>query len=201
MINKTLTSHSSFLVNARFGLKRLDPLLSHHWPDNLPTPARNGIRIWVKWDYISDQWNTLDPNSSKKRFQKPYIMHMTKEVKLGFFGWQFVKQFALCYWTVVCRVCLSVCNVGVSWQNGWMDHDETWHGDRLWHKPHCIRWGLSPPHKKGHSPQFLAHVYCDQTAGWIKIPFGMEVGLGPGDIVLDGDPAAPPQKKCGTAPT
>jgi len=82
-----------------------------------------------------------------------------------------------------------------------MDHDETWHGDRLWHKPHCIRWGLSPPHKKGHSPQFLAHVYCDQTAGWIKIPFGMEVGLGPGDIVLDGDPAAPPQKKCGTAPT
>jgi len=27
---------------------------------------------------------------------------------------------------------------------------------------------------------------------------GVEVGLGPGDIVLDGDPAAP--KKCGTAP-
>ena len=35
-------------------------------------------------------------------------------------------------------------------------------------------------------------------AGWIKMPLGMEVGLGPGDFVLDGDPA-PPSKK-GTAP-
>jgi len=26
------------------------------------------------------------------------------------------------------------------------------------------------------------------------MPFGREVGLGPGDIVLDGDPAPPPQK-------
>jgi len=30
-------------------------------------------------------------------------------------------------------------------------------------------------------------VYCGQTVGWIKMPLGMEVGLGPGDIVLDGD--------------
>jgi len=36
---------------------------------------------------------------------------------------------------------------------------------------------------KGHSPQFSAHVCCGQTAGWMKIPYGMEVGLGPGDIV------------------
>ena len=28
-------------------------------------------------------------------------------------------------------------------------------------------------------------------AGWIKMPLGMEVGLGPGDIVLDGDTAPP----------
>ena len=34
-------------------------------------------------------------------------------------------------------------------------------------------------------------------AGWIKIPFGMEVGLDPSDVVLDGDPV-PPKK--GTAP-
>ena len=47
---------------------------------------------------------------------------------------------------------------------------------------------LSPP--KGHStPLFFAHVYCDQTAGFIRIPLGTEVGLSPGDIVLDGDPA------------
>ena len=31
-------------------------------------------------------------------------------------------------------------------------------------------------------------------AGWIKMPLGMEVGLGPGDFVLGGDPAPPPQK-------
>jgi len=37
----------------------------------------------------------------------------------------------------------------------------------------------------------LAHVYYGQTAGWIKMALGMEVGLGPGHIVLDGDPAAP----------
>jgi len=51
---------------------------------------------------------------------------------------------------------------------------------------------LAPP-RKGHSspPHFSAHVYCDQTAGWIRIPLGMEVGLDPGDIVLDGDPAPP----------
>jgi len=29
-----------------------------------------------------------------------------------------------------------------------------------------------------------AHVYYDQTAGWIRIPLATEVGLGPGDIVL-----------------
>jgi len=45
------------------------------------------------------------------------------------------------------------------------------------------------PPKNGHSPQFSAHVYCGQTAGWIKVPLGMEVGLSLGDIVLDGNPA------------
>ena len=35
----------------------------------------------------------------------------------------------------------------------------------------------SPPKNKGHSsPQFLAHVYCGQTAGWIGMPLGTEVG-------------------------
>ena len=37
-------------------------------------------------------------------------------------------------------------------------------------------------------------VYCGQTVGWIKMPFGMEVGLGRGDIVFDGDLAPLPQK-------
>jgi len=36
--------------------------------------------------------------------------------------------------------------------------------------------------------------YCGQTVGWIKMTRGIEVGLIPGLIVLDGDPAPPPQK-------
>jgi len=31
-------------------------------------------------------------------------------------------------------------------------------------------------------------------AGWIKMPLGMEVGFGPGDVVLDGEPAPPPKE-------
>jgi len=48
--------------------------------------------------------------------------------------------------------------------------------------------GAEPP------PQFSAHVYCGQTAGWIKMALGMKVGLGPGHIVLDGDPGPLPKK-------
>ena len=32
-------------------------------------------------------------------------------------------------------------------------------------------------------------VYCGQTVTWIKMALGTEVGLNPGDIVLDGDSA------------
>jgi len=46
---------------------------------------------------------------------------------------------------------------------------------------------------KGTQPQFSAHVCSDQTAGWIKMSLGREVVLGPGHIVLDGDPAPPPK--------
>ena len=34
-------------------------------------------------------------------------------------------------------------------------------------------------------------VYCSQTVEWIKMPLGMEVGLGPGHTALDLDPAPP----------
>jgi len=33
-----------------------------------------------------------------------------------------------------------------------------------------------------------------QMAAWIKMPLGMEVGLGPSDFVLDGNPTPPPKK-------
>ena len=51
-----------------------------------------------------------------------------------------------------------------------------------------------PLPKKGAQPQFSAHVYCAQTAAWIKMPLGMELGIGQGHIVLDGGPAPLPKK-------
>ena len=85
----------------------------------------------------------------------------------------------------------------LSWPNGWMDQDETWHAGRPRPWPHCVRWGpssLSP--KRGQSPpQFYSHVCCGQMAGWIKMTLGMEVGLGPGDTVLDVLDASSPSPK------
>jgi len=58
---------------------------------------------------------------------------------------------------------------------------------------------LSLPQKGGGPPKFSAHVYCDQTAGWMKLILGMVVGLRPGEFVLDGDPA--PSLKRDRAPS
>jgi len=41
---------------------------------------------------------------------------------------------------------------------------------------------LPSPTRDG-TPQFSAQVYCGQTAAWIKMPLGTEVGLGLRDIV------------------
>jgi len=83
------------------------------------------------------------------------------------------------------------------WPNGWMHQDATWYGGRPQPKGLCVRWGPSPPPSqkgggaRGRSRQFSAHVYCGQTAGWIKMALGMEVGLGLRNIAFDVDPATP----------
>jgi len=53
-----------------------------------------------------------------------------------------------------------------------------------------------PPQKGGGAPKFSAHVYCGQTAAWIRMSRGMQIGLSLHvcDIVLDGDPAPPTQR-------
>ena len=82
------------------------------------------------------------------------------------------------------------------WPNGWMDQDTTWYEGRLRPRPHCARWGPSSPFpKRGCSPQFSAHAYSGQMAGWIKMPLGTKVGLNPDNIIFDGDPDPPPPKK------
>ena len=59
-------------------------------------------------------------------------------------------------------------------------------GDTVLGKDPC-----SSPPLKGHSlpPIFGQCLCCSQTAGWTKTPLGTEIGLGPGDFVIDGDPA------------
>jgi len=64
--------------------------------------------------------------------------------------------------------------------------------------------GFSPGHivldgdsaalpRKGTEPPIVAHFYCGQTAGCIKMTLGMEVGFSPGNCVRWG-PSSPPQK-------
>jgi len=44
-------------------------------------------------------------------------------------------------------------------------------------------------------------VYCGQKVGRIKMKLGMQLGPGPGHIVLDGDPALPSPKKGAEPPS
>jgi len=82
------------------------------------------------------------------------------------------------------------------WPNSWMDQDATWHGGGPWTRPHRAGWGSSsPPEKWGLCPvQFSAHFHCGQTAGCIKMPLGMDVGLSQGDFVFLGDPTPLPKR-------
>ena len=78
------------------------------------------------------------------------------------------------------------------WPNGWMHQDATWYGSMPQPRGLCVRCRPSPPSPpRGWSPlpNFRPIFYCGQTAGCIKMPLGMEVGLSPGDLVLDEDPA------------
>jgi len=84
------------------------------------------------------------------------------------------------------------------WPNGWMHQDATWYGCRPRPRGLCVTWRPSPPPQKGGGAppptKISAHVYCGQTAGWIKMPLVTKVGLSPGDSVLDRDPAPVPTK-------
>ena len=78
--------------------------------------------------------------------------------------------------------------------NGWMHQYATWYGGRPQSRQLCARWGHSPLPKKGAEPPNFRPCLLCQTAGWIKMPLGTDVGLGPGDIVLDGGPSCPPKR-------
>ena len=79
-------------------------------------------------------------------------------------------------------------------RNQKINHRDKWH--RFFGRPlqvmlclccgtvvHCLSVSLS----------LCLSVHCGQMVGWLKMPLHTEVGHGPGDIVLGGDPA-PPRK-------
>jgi len=82
------------------------------------------------------------------------------------------------------------------WPNACMDQDATWYGGRSRPRQLCVRWGpRSPSQKGGGAPSPIsAHLYCGQTARWIKMSLCMDVGLSTGNFVLDGDSVHLPQK-------
>jgi len=108
----------------------------------------------------------------------------------------------------VCPVCLSVCNVGVLWQNDWMYQDATWYRHRHQPRLHCVRWGPSSPRNGAQQPPNMVwglrtqaglsimFVYCGQVVGWIKMPLGKEVGLFQATlcIYVRWRPSSPPRK-------
>ena len=84
------------------------------------------------------------------------------------------------------------------WPNGWVHQDATRYGGRPQPRGFCVRWRPCPQQGGGAPLKFSAQFYCGQTAGCINMPLVMEVGLSPGDLVLDGDPAH--SAKSGGAP-
>jgi len=51
-----------------------------------------------------------------------------------------------------------------------------------------------PSSKGGGAHPIFGRICCGQMAAWITMLLGMEVGPGPGDFVLDGDPAPSPKR-------
>jgi len=57
---------------------------------------------------------------------------------------------------------LQIFGPSLLWPSGWIDQDATWYEGRPRPRPDCVRWGPTPPN--GHSPQFLARVYCGKRS-------------------------------------
>jgi len=61
---------------------------------------------------------------------------------------------------------------------------------------------VGPSYATGNPPVLsVTLVYFCQTVAWIRIPLGMKVGFGPGDIMLDGNPALPRKEAQQPRPT
>jgi len=94
---------------------------------------------------------------------KAYLLLRLNQIPTGFFGQPFVKQFGLCYQTVVCLSCLSVTLEHCA--NGWMNQDKTWHGVGLGPGHTVLDGDSAPPPKRGTTPNFGAYLLWRN--GWM----------------------------------
>jgi len=62
------------------------------------------------------------------------------------------------------------------WPNGFMDQAATWYGGMLRPRRHYVRWVFGPSKTGAAQHSQFWPMYCGQTAGWIKMPFGMGGG-------------------------
>jgi len=156
------------------------------------------------------------PDVDQNRQQITHNSHnfsCTRYIHAQFGFWATVcKTVALSYGTVVlsvlsclsCLTDLSVGDVGVLWPNGllacqvssWTNQDETRHASKPQPGHIVLDRNTAPPPKVA-QPQLSAHICC---AKWpdgssCHLVRTTEIGLGPSDIVSDGDPAPPPPKK------
>ena len=60
-------------------------------------------------------------------------------------------------------------------------------GSVVFERPFVIRFALRYQTVVCLSCLSVTLVYCGQTVEWIKMKLGVQVGFGPGHIVLDGD--------------
>jgi len=94
-------------------------------------------------------------------------MSVKPEVEL-IFGRPFVKQFAVCYRTVVCQsVTLVYCSQTAGWIKMTLGVEVAFGPSHI-----VLDEDLAPLPKKGQSPQFSAHFgpcLLWPTAGWIKM--------------------------------
>ena len=85
------------------------------------------------------------------------------------FGRPFIKQFALCYQTVVCPDYVPVClSVALVYCGQTVECIKIKLGVKVDLVPgHIVldRDPAGPPLQQGHNPQFSAHVCCGQRAG------------------------------------
>jgi len=101
-------------------------------------------------------------------------LDLAKEPK---FGNHSLKQKMDLYSAISCEQIRGNDKMGCSTHDFWSTVSKTI-------RPVLSDWCLSCPVCLS-----VTSVYCGQTIEWIKMPLGTKVGLGPGHIVLDGDPA------------